>query len=180
MIEFVQNDGGRIEAGFKGKAGDCVCRAIAIVTGLPYREVYDRLAAGNASQRVTKHTKKKLAGKKTARSGIYTHRKWFKDYMAELGFEWVATMQIGSGCQVHLNAAELPKGRIIVSLSKHYAAVIDGVLHDTYDCSDRGTTTYYLNHPKDLLPKKAYLHESGDRYVYKPERCVYGYWKLNR
>ena len=29
------NDGGRAAAGFKGKAGDCVVRSIAIVTGYP-------------------------------------------------------------------------------------------------------------------------------------------------
>jgi hypothetical protein len=55
-------------------------------------------------------------------------------------------MGIGTGCTVHLKADELPAGRIIVRLSGHYAAVIDGVLHDTSDCSRDGT------------------------------RCVYGYW----
>ena len=30
------NDGGRSAAGFSGKTGDCVCRAIAIATGKPY------------------------------------------------------------------------------------------------------------------------------------------------
>jgi hypothetical protein len=37
------NDGGRSEAGFHGKTGDCVCRAIAIATGKPYAEVYSEL-----------------------------------------------------------------------------------------------------------------------------------------
>lgn len=143
MIAFVQNDGGRQSAGYKGQAGDCVTRAIAIAAELPYRTVYDRLAAGMAAQRASKRTKKQP---KSARNGVYTKRQWFKDYMAELGFQFVATMQIGSGCKVHLRSGELPKGRIIVVLSSHYAAVIDGVLHDTYDCSRDGT------------------------------RCVYGYW----
>jgi hypothetical protein len=26
----------------------------------------------------------------------------FRRYMHELGFEWIATMKIGSGCKVHL------------------------------------------------------------------------------
>ncbi len=143
MVAFVHNDGGRQGAGYKGQAGDCVTRAIAIAAELPYRVVYDRLAAGTASQRASKRTKKQP---KSARNGVYTKRQWFKDYMAELGFVFVATMQIGSGCKVHLRADELPTGRIIVALSSHYAAVIDGVLHDTYNCSREGT------------------------------RCVYGYW----
>ena len=37
---FKYNDGGRAAAGYQGAAGDCVTRSIAIVTGLPYEEVY--------------------------------------------------------------------------------------------------------------------------------------------
>ena len=142
---FVFNDGGRKAAGYKGNAGDCVCRAIAIAAQLPYQQVYDMLAEGNAAQRKSKRTGKQS---RSARNGIYTKRKWFKDYMLELGFVWTPTMQVGSGCQVHLTADELPSGRIICSVSRHYVAVIDGVINDTYDCSRAGT------------------------------RCVYGYWKL--
>ena len=43
MIPFIYNDGGRAAAGFKGNTRDCVTRAIAIVTGKPYKEVYDAL-----------------------------------------------------------------------------------------------------------------------------------------
>ncbi len=146
MIRLNIDDGGRHKAGRQGITGDCVARAVAIATQLPYREVYETLAEGNATQRKTRHTKN--AGQRTARKGIYTNRKWFKDYMMSLGFRWVPTMQIGSGCRVHLREDELPKGRLVVSLSRHVAAVIDGVLHDTYDCSRDGT------------------------------RCVYGYWIL--
>ena len=32
-LKFKADDGGRSEAGFKGKAGDCVVRSIAIATG---------------------------------------------------------------------------------------------------------------------------------------------------
>lgn len=144
-MKYIYNDGGRKSAGYQGKARDCVCRSIAIASGLPYQEVYSVLARGNAEQRATKHSRVK-SGKRTARSGIFVQRKWFKEYMALLGFRWVPTMMIGSGCKVHLKDGELPLGRLVVSLSRHYAAVIDGVLNDTYDCSRDGT------------------------------RCVYGYW----
>lgn len=144
MIRFIQNDGGRDAAGFKGATGDCVCRAICIATGLPYTIVYDRLAEGNAVQRISKHSRRKAScGVRTASHGIWTKRKWFHDYMVELGFEWTPTMQVGSGCQVHLRGSELPKGRLVVSLSRHMAAVIDGVLHDNYDCSREGTRCVY-------------------------------------
>ena len=142
---FQMNDGGREAAGYKGSAGDCVCRAVAIAAQLPYSKVYEHLAEGNAKQRRSKHRPKQA---RTARNGINTDRKWFKDYMNSLGAEWVPTMSIGSGCTVHARADELPSGRLVLSLSKHYAAFIDGVLQDTYDSSREGT------------------------------RCVYGYWKF--
>ena len=142
---FTYNDGGREAAGYKGKAGDCVCRAIAIAADLPYQQVYDRLAEGNATQRASSRTAKRS---RSARNGIYTTRKWFKDYMLELGFVWTATMQIGSGCNTHLKADELPSGRLVCNVSRHAVAVIDGAIHDTHDCSRGG------------------------------KRCVYGYWRL--
>jgi len=52
-------------------------------------------------------------------------------------------MKIGSGCTVHLKKDELPKGRVIASLSKHLVAVIDGIIYDTYDCSQNGTRCVY-------------------------------------
>lgn len=146
MIAFVQDDGGRAAAGYKGSAGDCVTRAIAIACELPYAEVYAAMADGNSTTRVTRGRRAKTAKARSARNGIFTRDKWFRDYMAARGWKWTPTMKVGQGCKVHLRADELPKGRIIVSVSKHYAAVIDGVLHDTADCSREGS------------------------------RCVYGYW----
>ena len=124
-MEFNFNDGGRAKAGYKGRTGDCVARAIAIAAELPYKQVYDRLAEGNATQRVSKRMKKSRRNVRTASRGISTKRKWFQDYMQSLGFSKVATMGIGTGCKVHLKADELPKGRIICNLSRHYCAVID-------------------------------------------------------
>jgi hypothetical protein len=42
-ISWVYNDGGREAAGYKGAAGDCVVRAIAIATGKSYQEVYNAI-----------------------------------------------------------------------------------------------------------------------------------------
>ena len=167
-MKYIYNDGGRKAAGFKGSAGDCVCRAITIVSGRPYDEVYKALAHGSGNERMSKG--------RTARNGIHVRRKWFKDYMRSLGFVWVPTMGIGTGCRVHLNENELPLGRLVVAVSKHYTAVIDGVIHDTHDPTDRGVTIY----PAGCLiniPKGARRLANGS-YAYSPERCVYGYWKL--
>jgi hypothetical protein len=44
---------------------------------------------------------------------------------------------------VHLKADERPPGRLIVVCSRHYTAVIDGLIHDTYDPSREGTRAVY-------------------------------------
>ncbi len=140
-MRFEYDDGGRQDAGFKGKTGDCVTRAISIATGKPYLEIYKALSDGCKNDKKCK--------KRSARNGVPTKHEWFKAYMNSLGWEWTPTMEIGSGCKVHLDGDELPPGRLIVRVTKHYCAVIDGVLHDTRDCSRGGT------------------------------RCVYGYWSKN-
>jgi hypothetical protein len=136
-VNFVYNDGGREAAGFKGSTGDCVTRAIAIATGLPYTEVYNALNQLATNERITKR-RKKLSN---ARTGVHKDTK--RVYLESLGWTWVPCMGIGTGCKVHLKESELPMGRIIVGLSKHSAAVIDGVLHDAYDCSREGTRCVY-------------------------------------
>lgn len=130
-------DGGRAEAGYKGEAGDCVTRAIAIATGKPYQEVYDAL--NHLAKR--ERTGKRKRTISNARKGV--HKQTAKKYLESLGWEWVPTMTIGSGCKVHMRAEELPSGRLVVALSRHKAAVIDGVLWDTYDCTRGGTRCVY-------------------------------------
>lgn len=136
-MHFIHNDGGRSESGYRGSAGDCAARSIAIATGIPYQEVYDKINALGASER----TGRKKRGRSNARTGVYTQ--CVRRFMESIGWRWVPTMTIGSGCKVHLRSDELPSGRIVTVLSKHYAAVIDGILHDTYDCSRDGTRCVY-------------------------------------
>lgn len=136
-MKWVKDDGGRAAAGYKGQTGDCVCRAIAIATGMPYQEVYDLLNESAAMTRITKRQRRRGS----ARTGIY--KKTVRQVMADLGWTWTPTMQIGSGCTVHLRDGELPRGRLVVSVSKHEVAVIDGVIHDTSDPSRDGTRCVY-------------------------------------
>lgn len=144
-MKFELDDGGRSAAGYKGSAGDCVARSIAIASGRPYFEIYQRLVAETGDQRTGKSGKRP----RSARNGVDVGRKWFKDLMAELCFTWTSTMAIGSGCKVHLRDGELPMGRLVVAVSRHYTAVVDGTIRDTHDPQRDGM------------------------------RCVYGYWKLN-
>lgn len=142
-MEFIFNDGGRAKAGHKGLANDCVCRSIAIVTGFSYGHVYDRLNYAGTLERITKNKR----GISSAEKGVY--KATIRKFMTSLGYTWMPTMGIGTGCKVHLRSEELPGGSILVSVSRHLTAVIDGVIHDTHDPSRDGS------------------------------RCVYGYWQKN-
>jgi len=136
-MSFLYNDGGRNEAQYKGVTGDCVTRAISIVTGVPYQTVYDEINKIAANEKVRKNRTKKSS----ARTGVF--KETSAAYLTSLGWVWTPTMTIGSGCKVHLKSSELPLGKIICKVTKHMVAVIDGVINDTYDCSRQGTRCVY-------------------------------------
>ena len=140
-LAWAHDDGGRASAGYKGKTGDCVCRAVAIATETTYQDVYEAINELGQRERITARKKTKSH----ARKGVF--RGTIRKLMESYGWEWTPTMHIGSGCKVHLRQGELPMGRLVVSVSKHMVAVIDGVVHDTHDPTREGT------------------------------RCVYGYWQ---
>ena len=135
-MRYVYNDGCRAAAGYKGSTGDCVTRALAIATGQPYSDVRNRINHLADNEHFDGSD---------ADSGV--HKALYKDYLTTLGWTWTPTMGIGTGCTVHLHDGELPMDRLIVKVSRHLVAVIDGVINDTHNCSRKGT------------------------------RCVYGYWR---
>lgn len=144
-MQFAFDDGGRAAAGYKGQTGDCGVRAAAIVTGRPYQEIYDRVIELARRERMTKRNRRRSH----PRTGISvpTYRK----LMAGYGFTWIPAMGIGTGCTVHLADGEVPMDRLIVCrVSKHFVAVVHGVIRDTGDPSRDGT------------------------------RCVYGWWERRR
>jgi hypothetical protein len=152
LMRVVYSDGGRREAGFKGDASDCVCRAIANVTGSPYSEHYAGLNEFAKSERPRK-------GKRRSACRTGVHKSTIRKYMAHLGFDWTPTMQVGTGCSVHLVENELPSGALVVSLSKHLTCVINHVIYDTFD------------------PQRATIAKT-DGQTRIVHRCVYGYWAM--
>lgn len=143
-VAFVYDDGGRLDSGFVGSAGDCVVRSIAIAAELPYNEVYDELFRRNKAYAESSRSKaaKRIAAKGgTPRDG--NNKAVYRPWLAEMGWVWTPTMAIGSGTTVHLRRNELPAGRLIVQVSKHVCAVVDGVVHDTHDPSRDGTRAVY-------------------------------------
>jgi hypothetical protein len=131
-LPYVIDDGGRARAGFKGRAGDCVARSVAIAGQLDYLWVYDLFAAGEAAR----------GEPRSARNGVSP--KVYKPILQRWGWAWTPTMSIGSGTRVHLAAGELPaEGRLLVRCSRHLTAVIAGQVHDTHDPCRGGTRAVY-------------------------------------
>lgn len=111
MITFKHDDGGAAAAGFK-ESRDCAVRALAIAMGKPYAEVHAAL---------------KQLGRKNRR-GIN-------------GAQWRAAKRMFSlesreefACR-HLGTAlpEIQTGRYLCWVSGHFFAVVDGVVHDTWE-----------------------------------------------
>jgi len=168
MFELALNDGGRQAAGYKGKAGDCVVRAIVIakcfelveqgkdIPGEEYQSVVDGLKyeakslADNGRCRLARGLRDNPKAM-NPRTGV--NKKIYDAFLKGLGWEWKAVMGIGTGCKVHVLPEELPTiGPIILRLSKHLSTVkvwhcLDsgkyGRIYDTYDSSRAGTRCVY-------------------------------------
>jgi hypothetical protein len=162
-MEFIFNDGGREDAGFKGETGDCGLRAVAIALELPYTQAREELMQATADFREAHPRSKKAKRMKnnSVLNGVW--REVLQTYLKSKGWVWTPTMQIGSGTTVHMDADELPSGRIIVRPTKHFAAVIDGVLNDTWDCSE--PRTYIISRP------------GCEDDIQTNRRAVYGYFQ---
>ena len=141
-MNFIYHDGGRAAAGYKGQANDCVIRAVAIAAELPYQRVVDMV-------RELAKAEPKPTFRRPHRSSMTrgVHKQVTHRLLDDLGWTWFPIMKIGSGYRIHLRADELGTGRLVVQLSRHVTAVIDGDIFDTFDPSRNGT------------------------------RCVYGYWE---
>ena len=122
-MEFKYDDGGRQDAGYRGPSrGDCVIRAIAIATGKPYKKVLAELYDRHKRHGIPFHPSQ----------GTYPLA--YGPYLKSLGFEFVKIEG-----KARFRRDNLPKRKIlIVSISRHLAAVMDGVLRDTWDSSKNG------------------------------------------
>lgn len=124
---WIEDDGGRAAAGFGEDQGSCVCRAVTIASGLPYKTVYDmmRARASRVPGHRVRHVKRPRHGpiRSHIETGLRTSAPWFRSMMVDLGFRWVPR-----------DASEgFPEtGRNVVLITSHAFAMIDGVIHDTH------------------------------------------------
>ena len=119
MIGFRHDDGGRTESGRKGSANDCVTRAIAIVTGASYDDVYNEVARLNAVRG---------DGKRTARNSVPKRVRSLA--CAAFGLERVV---LPPGPRPTYTEAHRRYGNCLVTTTRHVCALVDGALRDTFD-----------------------------------------------
>ena len=112
MVDFVWADGGRGYY-YKGSAHDCGCRAICIMLGLGYQQVYDDLF--------------KMTGKQPC-NGLA--RKHLTKFIEPYGWRWHALSGVGLPVIRVKDVAKLYPNSIM-RLAKHYSSMRDGVNIDT-------------------------------------------------
>lgn len=109
LLAFEWDDGGRGEAGYTGRTGDCAVRAAAIVTGKPYKDIYQSFRRGPKGQPFKRGTL------------------WpaLDQFLTSNGFAFIDRPG-------YLDANSLPFGRLVVDLCpyRHVVAVVNHVIHD--------------------------------------------------
>lgn len=127
-MEYKLNDGGRQAAGFKGTAGDCGARAMAIALNLDYKAVYKELSQANCDN----------GRSRSARNGIM--KDIYTVVLKRYGWVWHKAPQfIGRKAR----CSDMPKGSVIAKQAHHLVAVIDGVANDTWDCTHKMVYGYW-------------------------------------
>lgn len=128
MKKYTYNDGGRKVAGLKTKT-DCGIRAVAIACELTYSEARARLKDASAVGKM---------GSRAIARGIY--KEDMTAALKKLGWVWHSAPKL-EGRKARFG--DLPQGRLIARMARHYAAVIDGELHDTWDSSGKMVYGYW-------------------------------------
>ena len=126
-MNFIFNDGGRAAAGYKGVAGDCGARSMAIALDLDYKDVYKELAQAN----------KDFGRAKSARNGL--NKEVLSNVLKRYGWVWhKAPVFVGRKAR----CSDM-RGTVIAKQAHHFVAVIDGVPSDIWDCSEKMVYGYW-------------------------------------
>ena len=136
-LEYIEDDGGRSAAGFKGRTGDCLTRAISIATGESYRKVYDAVGEqmkkhGYARSGNAYAQSGKAAAAVRAKGRSRRPRTIQDDVLRLFGFAKVDAKKPNGTCYTY-EQAHRRYGTCIVTTTKHYATLKNGALRDTFD-----------------------------------------------
>ena len=110
-MNWYYHDGGRKQAGYNRSKGDCVTRAIAIVTNLSYINTYEM---------VNRYCNQERNQKSSASAGVT--KKTIDKILKNLGFTWIPKrFKWGE---------ESIEGKVILNLSSHVIPVIGDNYYD--------------------------------------------------
>lgn len=106
------------------RVGDCVKRAITLVAGIDYMEV---------SKELNRY-------KKVSKCPYFNSNKNCEGYVEKvlklnkISFPAVSGKPRMNGTRF---CEAFPKGRYILRMAKHWTACVDGIIYDTWDCSEK-------------------------------------------
>ena len=134
MIDYRYDDGGRAAAGFRGRTGDCVVRAIAICSSEDYRAVYGTMAqhmkrngyAASGNAYATRERNRKAP----RRRGQLTAKRVQDSVLEAYDFRKIS---LPAGERPTFTEAHRQFGDCVLGTTKHVAAIVDGALRDTFD-----------------------------------------------
>lgn len=115
----------------KGKlVGDCVKRAIAGATGIDYMEVARQL---NRAKKIT-------------HCDVFNERKNIRYYLLEVLHTTELKFPAVKGAS-RMNGKRFsqmfPNGRYILNMAGHLSCCVNGIIYDTWDCSDKCVYSAY-------------------------------------
>lgn len=123
-VKFKYNDGGRKAAGFEGGVADCVTRALAIETGVPYAEIRKELLALAPDAETV---------------GINVFGAEFEQYMRDKRNRVFVPLRYA------VRLADFPEFYGFMVLTKnHVTCVQTGVVEDVFDCSNEMARGYWV------------------------------------
>ncbi len=126
-IKWQYNDAGIKQTKFAG-TNDCGVRAFALAHDMPYCKARDYLRA---------FTKIGRAGNRRISIGIYK-----EDMINAMESKCWLFNPIPK--DITCNAWDLPKkGHFMLDMPRHFSTLIDGVIHDTWDCTDLEVLGYW-------------------------------------
>ena len=128
-MDFVKTDGGRKDAGYKTTKpyeNDCVVRSISIALNEDYRTVFVEMMELGLEM-----------------GGYPSMKPVWEAYLGNKGWTKNKCPRDAQGKLIKLRSWEDSPSRAVVLNSGHLTAIVDGAVHDTWDCSYRPVNSYW-------------------------------------
>jgi len=127
--------------------GDCTVRAFALAAGLSYRVAWQMLYQAQGRHRMTGFRLPELLDLEPDTFGVVRRL----PFPAERGAPRMTAPEF---------AARYPRGSYVLRMAGHVAAIEDGVLYDSFDCSDRCIYTAWQIDPRAFAALRQQMMEA--------------------